>query len=678
MNKFIWVLLLFFGLAGSNLAQTDGLTNLSTFDPGYSDLETECPPPIIDALSIIHYRDYVKVYLELKGTNAAFISLQLAGDRGIPAQVPIDGGKVLLENLLPNQQYYLSTLDNCGKATAPMLIDTKTEREEVITVSTNFYNGIVGYLKENKGIPFDEFMASLENVSPYEKTAFIQQFFNAGEPYLTDAGETVPSIPPEDGGGEPTSCACSSIRTSPLALPSVMNAVTGTITDFSSPSSGITPTSIDGGDNTRTWHFINNKGAAKWHNLYTEGYKSEKNVNYDVLMGWQDGSLISFQQSQLRMTFLCLDGGRLPKECECEKNVDFWYRYDTRVKAIAELRHGTTGAKNSIAQTEDMALATFMEELNPASFDPLNMVFGRVESYCERTPNPAFWTNLAQLMGSVGTISLAIAGVSQTSIITPQQLSEISTQLQTFFTGLSTVINTPYQNPTDCDNVEELPYSMSGAFTKPLKPNTPIIMAINTFDKLYAGGCRAWHSQSRINSDFHITAVIHSNAYDGTPRHCCSPRVGAWIFGSCDGDRTTSQLNIEVAEILFTAGFNGLIPTSIGNGHAVPRDFGFLVERSTLEECNNIAVNPRSDDGDVLDGASQKLVEVATRPAFESLSVWDNSGRMIAEFTANDLLLGPVNLKELVGERLQGTVPGIYFIRLIEDGKLTTQKIFVQ
>jgi hypothetical protein len=26
-----------------------------------------------------------------------------------------------------------------------------------------------------------------------------------------------------------------------------------------------TPTSISGGNNTRTWDWLNNKGAAKWH-----------------------------------------------------------------------------------------------------------------------------------------------------------------------------------------------------------------------------------------------------------------------------------------------------------------------------------------------------------------------------------------------------------------------------
>lgn len=681
MKKFIWLLLCLFGMALHTNAQKEGLTDLTNFDPGYEGLE-ECPPPSIDVLTIIHYRDYAKVYMEIKGTNATFVSYQLAGEPGAPQQVPVKDGKVLFEKLAPNQHYYLRTLDACGKETAPMVIDTKTEPDEAISISTPFYNAITAYLRENKGEPFDKFLTNLESVSPYEKTAFIQQFFLKGAALTTDGGETVPPVPSGADGGEPTDCVCNSIRTSPMAFPANMNAVTKTITDYSQPGSGNTPTNLGGDGNTRTWFWLNNKGAAKWHNLWTEGYKSEKGVDYDKEMGWQDQAVTSYQQSWLRMTFLCLDGDRIPKECECNKTVKFWYRYDTRIKAVAELRYGTTGSKNSVAQTEDMALASFWEEANPASFEPLKMVIGRVESHCERTPNPGFWTNLTQLLGSAASLTLDVVAATQgqSNSFTPQQLAQISDKLKDYFNQIGTVINTPYYNPANCDNEAELPFSMEDAIIKTMRPNAPIVLAINTFDKMKAGGRRAWHSYARINSDFHITGVIDANAYDGTPVHCCSPKVATWILGSCDGDRSTDHLKVEVAEFLYLAGFNGLVPAPIGNGRIVPGEFGYLSERSSREECNKIVVNPGIVGGGETGGRSNEMLgsENASeaKNTFQSLSVWDVSGRMIAEFTAQDLQTG-VNVRQLVNERLQGMTPGIYFVRQVQNGEMRTRKILV-
>lgn len=201
-----------------------------------------------------------------------------------------------------------------------------------------------------------------------------------------------------------------------------------------------------------------------------------------------------YQQSYLRITLLCLDGDKIPKACECEKNVDFWYRYNTLVTAVAELRHPTTGSKNSIAQAEDMAISSFWEEFNPASFQMIKMLRAEAESHCYREPNPAFWTNGFQLLANGAAIAAAILGATQgqDSTYSAQELAQIASLIQSFFETAGAVITTPYHNPTNCDPIDEKDDNIDGSISKTLKPNSPIVFAINSFSKLYAGGRRAW------------------------------------------------------------------------------------------------------------------------------------------------------------------------------------------
>ena len=241
---------------------------------------------------------------------------------------------------------------------------------------------------------------------------------------------------------------------------------------------------------------------------------------------------------------------------------------------------------------------------------------------------------------------------------------------------MATFINTSYSNPTNCDNDNTNTATVDDFTVKTLKPNTPVVLAINSFDKLYAGGRRAWHSYAAVHSDFHITAFIAHNAFDGTPRHCCSPRTGVWIVGSCAGPLSTETLKLEVAEILYIAGLDNLSPTSQGNGHTVPYDYGYLWQRSTLEVCNQIVVNP-GGNGHFDDGANNRSSSEANLKGFTSLSIWDVSGRLMGEFKAGDLE-NAGNLNQLVESRLQNMVPGIYFVRLVANGEITTQKIAVE
>lgn len=674
MYKLSLILFSLLSILGTLHAQDgdDELVNLDSIfpiDPAILQHASDtCHAPIIEVLSIIQYEGYAKAFLAFKTgsmpAQEATLSYRIEGTSGNFTNATVQNNKVLLEGLQPDQRYVVRAVNNCGSFIDAYIIDTKTKPEGMIVLSERFYNAITKYVRNSEGVPFPEFIENLNGINSYEKISFLQQFFFGGQAFQVDEGLVLPAVPDGDTGD----CFCNFISMYGLAQPATLNPATGTMTEYSQPGGGIKE-SLEGAANTRTWHYINNKGASKWHHLWTEGFKSKKGQDFQKSMDWTDETITSFQQSRMRITFVCMDGDRLPKECECEKDVKFWYRYDNRVSVKAEVLNGTTGSKNAIAEGEDLALITYREESDPVGFENLGMVLTRASVHCDRTPNPSFWTNIATLLSSAATLTLAVVGATQgsDSIYSQAEITQISNGIQQYFNNWATVINTPFYNDTNCLNYSFRVGSYEGNTQKTIKPNIPVELAINSFDKLYAGGRRAWRSWSAVNSDCHITALLKPNAFDGTPRHCCSPMIGAWVLSSCDGMLTTEMLKVEVA---FKLGELGINPYP-----GVPTEFGILVRPSTLEECNKIVINPGTGHRDD-NNAGFSLAEDAFQ-AFTSLSIWNISGSLIAEFHASELKT-ETDLKQLVETRLRDITPGIYFVRFVTKGRSTTQKIIVQ
>jgi hypothetical protein len=571
--------------------------------------------------------------------------------------------KALITNLLPNKEYEIWVEGNCGPN--KLVVSTSLVQEDIITVSSHLYNHVTNYFRDPSGVGFTDFMANLDAVSIPEKTAFIQKFIFRGMPLPEEDINTLPTIP--DGGRE-DSCFCNYIRTAQTALPARMETPTpGRITDASQPGSGPNYTHLGGDDDTRTWFWYNNKGAAKWHQMWTEGYGANGGIYYDKTVSSLDSSGMSAQKSYLRVAFLCMDGDKLPRACECEKSIKFWYRYDTRVTSVAELRSGINGDKSAQAQTEDIGLAYFLEEGNGSTFTPLRMVVARSAAQCNRQTNPAFWTTVAGFAGATTRLALSIIAATSTpgdSVYSQLDLQQIGNAAQSFFNQSATLLNTPYYNPATCDNEDIVIKSMEGYHTAALKPNTPVVMGINSYNKLYSGGMRAWHSYSRVNSDFHLAGFINANAFDDTPRHCCSPLVGLWIVGSCDGPLSTQNLMLLVRDILWTTPLTGL-------GSTLPYEYGWISTPSSRSDCNRIIINNGSGIG-YRDLSSN--TDSSPQDYIASVSIWDVSGKMLGQVQPKQYSTY-LEMKELVEQQFN-VAPGIYFLHMISSGGATrVQKI---
>jgi len=685
MNKFLTMMLLLLSIVTPMFAQDDdenlGLDSLPPLPQELLDrIADTCRNPVVQNFALIRYQNYSKVYLEMGGHPVQSIGYkELDANSGFTTAM-LQSGKAVLTNLIPGQFYTLQTANSCGVPVS-FVFETDTNLQELIQVSGPFFEAITAYTRMDVPMSFTNYLATLTDISPYEKTAFIQQYFYRGKPFSNDIGDFVPPVPPLPDG--PDTCFCNAIYTSQLALPGMMDLISGTIRDESQSGSSNDPKNMNGDPRARVWYWLNNRGAAKYHQLFTNAYKAKKGVDYVRAMTWQDSTkkdeyITSYQQSKLKINLLCMDGDEVPKECACEKTVEYWYRYDTRVSTESAIGNGGSGASvNSVSQVEDMGILSYFEEFDvEASYDPLGFVVARNASKCDRTPNSTFWTKAIDIYAAYLDVATQIYKSTQGgATVDTAQVRKLGNSVVKYLKTIESLINADYFDPTNCDDDADVFSSKEGSKIKKIRPNMPAVLAINSFDKLSAGGRRSWYSTARVLSNFYIAANIRHNAYDGTPVHCCSPKVGLWVLGSCDGaPLSTGQLKILVAEHLRLAGYLNLPPDPLApGGVTVPREFGYLRQEGSKEVCNRLPINNSGGSGF---GGGTEERSLSIQKDFQRLSIWDASGKMIANFTADDTQSADVNA--LVRERLQSVSAGMYFVRLEANGQTSTQKIFIK
>ena len=175
---------------------------------------------------------------------------------------------------------------------------------------------------------------------------------------------------------------------------------------------------------------------------------------------------------------------------------------------------------------------------------------------------------------------------------------------------------------------------------------------MSSFDRIASGGRRAWHAHGRILSGHFLTGVVKHDAYNGAPVHCCTPKVGMWMVGHCGGSATEDMLKREAADLLYHNQITNLIQTP--SGISVVNDFGYTVQQSSVDACNQIVVNPT-----VSGGRSNE-----TEPIIETIStnvqIFDLQGRFLRSVTWPSNFIG----QDLVALRnINSDLPiGLYFV----------------
>jgi hypothetical protein len=238
-----------------------------------------------------------------------------------------------------------------------------------------------------------------------------------------------------------------------------------------------------------------------------------------------------------------------------------------------------------------------------------------------------------------------------------------------FAATLGSVFTTPYGQSTGCNNDDDkFADVFRQSIQRTFKPNATITLTMSSFDKIASGGKRKWHSHGRVLSGHFLTGVVKHNAFDNTPVHCCTPKIGMWLVGHCGGSATEDQLKVEAADLLYHNGIVNLIQTP--SGLSVVNDFGYTVQASSLEMCNQIVVNPT-----VSGGRSDDSETVINEIENSGIQIYDANGRLVktlqwvSQFGNSDL----ASLKNA-----NFNLPtGIYFVLVSNKTDRDTYKLFI-
>lgn len=641
-----------------------GMANAQTpypapYEQYFLDLMADtCDFPVVRLAPVIHYAQGPAAYVTFT-ENVSDVRLKRTDEISF-STISVAGQEKLFEGLLPNKVYEIQVLNLCGQYVVAGTIDTKTEAIDPILVSPELYEAIRDFQNQTETVaPLGQFLDDREDVAFFEKVYFIQQYFLDAQPISVFSETALPYYMP------PTICNCK------FVFNILQNAVPGKIVNGTILSDvRFQPKQhISGNDNTAYWWNRNTKGAAKWHQLLTEGSKAG-GTDHTWQMRMADSSAtVGTQYGHLRYNLVCSNFNEVPADCFCEKQLWLYWRYDTEVCAFAEKHPEGWGSKAAVAAAEDVAVAVLRRDGNNIPIVPGGG--GRViraTSECEQTVNPQFWANAATVAINITGVAFGLAAGESPS---PAEQQLFNLGLNGLTNSITNLINTPYYSANYCENLncrEETP--CFGDTLVYMQPNQPINLYLFSNSSLMAGGKRSWFSWSRVLSDFYLTGFVPGGYASEEEMHCCTKKYANWVLASESGPHTTDELKGEVGVIL-GAWAPWPLPIDPWTG-AVQIPYEIYSMSVPVIECPGGGAF--SGGGD--DRAAEKPGHGSegTLPNIYRLLVFDASGRLLLQTNQENL---PADLRLYLREQMPAVPPGIYFIHATSTSDKKSFKVFL-
>lgn len=616
-------------------------------------MEDTCDYPVLLLSPVIHYTSGPRAYIEFSDFVAS-IRVREQGTLTF-STLEINDNKKLLSSLLSDKIYEVYTLSRCGEYELAGVINTQAGERDIIEVSSSLYRAITDFQNdEANSISFTEYLNARSEVSFFEKVYFIQQFFLGGAS-LSEFSETnLPGIPTLS----PCNCRFVFNYTQNAAPGRLANGIIEPRTDHKPKES------FNNDSYNAHWWGRSTKGAAKWHQLWTEGFKSGAQDNkYTMRMS---DSLTTFgtQYAQLRYNYFCTNFAQLPQGCECERELWLYWRYDTRLGTFAKTLKGSS---NALAAAEDIGLVILKRD---GIYNIPYLIDGNVArsaAECHRKVNPEFWAKAAEVAFNTGfTVYGFVAGTDIPQNILPlfnQGVSGLTSSIQE-------LIRTPYYSQKNCDAGDDFERTLCFGDTMILlQANRPVSLFLFSNTGLMAGGKRSWHSWARVLSDFYVAGYVPGGFSHPNAGHCCTPKIGNWVLATVPGAPfTMNELLAQVGNI-----FTAWAPWPY------PRDPGTNILQLPAYEYHSMSVNVANCDLEGLvdpDGDYQRAYSKDDAIDMEEYEIrlFDFSGRIIF---SNRITRSIVDMRSHVKTLIPALPTGIYVIHISSSDGTSVRKIFI-
>lgn len=612
----------------------------------------------------LRFEDEIPDFFEIEDKMGSFVSNKEISSREVIFEVPE------LEN------FKVKLLSSCNKIMSTTFSKESNDDEPII-VTSEMGKLLQSFIRSK--IPLGLFLKEDKSVSFFEKVAFYQRYAMDGtkihaDNFLTES-DSLPALEWQDelwggsggsGGNTRTDCKCNQITIE--SFHSEFN-VSGD--DYSPPYNysyvgkqlGKDETQYDGKGKGKQWMNLVALGASKWGDIQNEGYKRKKTEEkeYSYLVG--DSDQEHGIRGEISVLLLCMNGESLPSHCGCDKKGTFNYRYDTNLRAQAELKSGgfSHSWRKAKAETTDMMVVycyfSDSKGVQISNIIPINGMANRVVAQCNDAVNPNFKPNLEEF------------GIDIINLITDENISGESALHQNLLKSFLDVISTSFYDEIVCTNAEKF-NSTNGTFNFTLKPNERITLGLVSRSDLFVSGRRSWHSVSSVSSDYSMSVVVNPGITLNNAE-CCTPWIASYLVGGAfiNPKKSPYIQHYKVGSDLHLLSFDEDDPNGLagdGGGRFVRGERGIMHHPPFNAICD-VPINLRKS-------TSEKSIFDSFRLFGGQVNVYDLTGRSIGKF---QLIEGVEQVLLQVNEYVKDNikVSGIYFVNLTSNGLTYSYKL---
>lgn len=630
-------------------------------------IEEKCPAPVSEVAAVVLLQTGATAYLRFAEPSGKQYQLSEVG-AGFK-DFSTENGAVVLTGLALEKEFTVYAQNGCSESVPVASFSTKTGKKlQGIEVSNAMYGLISLYQSLEQPPPFPQYLGEASAIHIAEKVSFIQNYYLNGRPLPYWDGTTYNGyqLPPYPGEQE---CICQFVLNRSKNITPTDNGgerlADGSISpNVEEEGEDHLPGATAG--HTKWWAVKSSKGAARYHQLWTEGFKAG-GANQSYLIDDTNNGSPNFTSatnaSLLRYNLFCQNLAYLPEECECEKPLRLYYGYDVEVMTRAEKRNGGVGARSAFAAGHDISAAVFHVD-GSNNYGVMRTMDVRHDSECERKVNSDFWANW-------GLVAIRAAGAIyalRDPNFTKVDSIIFAASSNNFANALRTAASTNYWASNGCDDNGQVSGFMSGDTLVNLKPNEPVTLYVFAYGKLQTGGKRSWHATARILSDFYLAGYLPGGPLPNQELHCCSPKIADWLLASIPGAPAgESTLKTRVSTI-----FTAFAPWNIASNASLLTEWGHDIVQ-VHEDCD-LGTDEPGDPGNVNGGGDDRSNKTEISVAKYQYYLFDQTGRFIWQTEAQTPIENAVSY--IRHNKIQ-VETGIYFLRCVNGQTSHTEKIII-
>ena len=273
-------------------------------------------------------------------------------------------------------------------------------------------------------------------------------------------------------------------------------------------------------------------GPANWLNINSNGGCCNQNqlkIKYgDTTWTNSTPGANSPLYARMRVTYSCInDDGYFPDDCKCPLSLKANFYLESILKSNATSNWDCTWSSVSKSSVENLGMAVMLNEYQELNPSPIIWESNRVKVYSKYKSS----FNTQFIFDGIKTLGNVLTGIAGANLNT---LSGWGTVLTTTGTQINNYLNsTPA--PVNISSVQggvKNEILVDKSVSWPLQANVPVVMQLNNFISLMAGGEDGFNSNAWINSgfamDFYIEPQTPSPS-DPNDMYCCHEFSGAWI-----------------------------------------------------------------------------------------------------------------------------------------------------